>query len=218
MINEAGVRISFKELLLLKGIADVPEEASVKDADGTWVYDFSAARYVGKPALAVTLSKAVGNGLIEIDDSSKTDKVKIRLTTLGAKILKAAEPSYAAKLGEAIKTEKKASIPKLNDMFVGNFEQQAALDTARANSFEDFYVIAHRVTINRNLPDEELKKMMSLVRRGKKFYILMLDYSDMSGNFETALRRNALEKYEKQGFTLFAQEEDFNHDDFIFYK
>jgi len=101
MINEAqGMRISFKELLLLKGIADAMKEFSFEDEAGNkWVESSTAARGLSKMSLGAVIDRAIGNGLIEIDDTERNENgVPIMLTKLGARLLKAAEPSYASKV------------------------------------------------------------------------------------------------------------------------
>lgn len=95
-----GMRISFKELLLLKGIADAMTKYSFEDEDGNeWVESTVAARGLSKLSLTAVIDKAIGNGLVEIDDAQRDENgVPIKLTRLGAKLLKAAEPSYAEKV------------------------------------------------------------------------------------------------------------------------
>jgi hypothetical protein len=97
LTEASGIRISFKELLLMKGIADTMLKHGTKDEDGyVWVTGRDLATTVKNltPAtLPSILNKAIGNDLVELD------RDKIRLTRLGLKILKSAEPEYAKKLG-----------------------------------------------------------------------------------------------------------------------
>lgn len=88
------LHVSFLEMLLMKGMA--ASETWFEAEDGKkWVYDFQADRYVGKRNLKKAVDKGVENGMIEMDMSQGTPDEEgspIRLTVLGEKLLKAAEP------------------------------------------------------------------------------------------------------------------------------
>lgn len=95
------MRISFKELLLLKSIADANDFYEDPDTDEKWVWDFNAKKHLSDRTLKQTIDLAIGNNLVQIDQSSAAeDGTLIRMTDLGKKLLVAAEPSYKAKVAK----------------------------------------------------------------------------------------------------------------------
>lgn len=99
------LHISFLEMLLMKGMAAATEW--FEDEGGkTWVYSSNAQRYVGKRNVKRALDKGVENGMIELDMSigaPDEGDAAIRLTSLGEKLLKAAEPEVFELYKEHVK-------------------------------------------------------------------------------------------------------------------
>jgi len=208
MITEAqGMRISFKELLLLKGIVDA--SGKYTDSQGvTWANIKTATRGLSGQSSGSVIDRAIGNGLVTIDDDL------VSLTNLGAKLLKAAEPSYAAKLKEALE------VPSPHEVMKGSVGQEI-LDAARADDIAKFCDSLESVIMGRDAIWKTSKKvhdLMKIVRKGKKLYTVFIDYSQATGNEETHLRRNTLDQYKKQGYTLFHTTENLDGDELVYYK
>ena len=87
------LQLSFLEILLLKGMAS-SDSWFEGDDKRKWIYDFQSERFVGKRNIKKAIDKAVTNGIIELDLSlgDPEEGMAIRITSLGEKILKAAEP------------------------------------------------------------------------------------------------------------------------------
>jgi hypothetical protein len=88
------LHISFLEMLLMKGMAASDAWFSGEE-NVKWVYDFDANRFAGKRNTQKAVDTAVANGIIEMDmtEGDRDTGVAIRLTKLGEKLLKAAEPA-----------------------------------------------------------------------------------------------------------------------------
>lgn len=211
MITEAqGMRISFKELLLLKGVVDAISKYGYKDEQGiSWVGIGAAAKGLSKQSLTSVIDKAIGNGLIVMDGDD------ISLTKLGAKLLKAAEPSYASKLAQV----NEAVVPEPTELTSHKNNGHALIDAARADDEEAFRGALETHSFATGwMTDDKLKKLMGLVRKGKKVFTVVLDYTQSTASEETKLRRATIEFYKQHGYTQFDGTENADTDELIYIK
>lgn len=86
-------RVTFLELLLLKGIHS--SKFKFKVGPETWTYDDKVDQHVGTRNVKKAIDAAIADGLVTVDGSKQSGSGGgIKLTSLGIKLLKAAEPEF----------------------------------------------------------------------------------------------------------------------------
>ena len=210
IVEGSGLRVSFKELLLLKGIVNAITHYGYKRDGMHWVSLKAAvisltdtAMGLSKASVMSAIDKAVGNNLVTVDDDA------VGLTKMGLTLIKATEPEIAAKLKLKESSMKQPKLVHLDDVGLSH--------AAKSGDLIEFGKELEKV-----LPwveSSSFKRIMETFKKGKQVFSLRLDYTDKTASQETNFRRNIIEDYKKKGYTYltFGLLSD-NCDEFIFYK
>jgi len=209
MITEgSGIRISFKEMLLLKGIVNAITHYGYKRDGMHWVSLKAAvisltntAMGLSKASVMSAIDKAIGNNLVTVDDDA------VGLTKMGLTLIKATEPEMAAKLKLKESATKQPKLVHIDDVELSH--------AAKSGHTDEFSKLLEKIFPW--VESSSFNRIMEVFKKGKQVFSLKLDYSTASE--ETNFRRNIIEDYKKKGYTYltFGLLSD-NYDVFIFYK